>query len=90
MQKFEIEKLHALEKKDRELKWSICESGGLDISLLSDTSTFILFFDYITLFEDFIHDHGEVKLSVKVRVMESCWYSLLRYWLRVDNVTVKV
>lgn len=28
--------------------------------------------------------------SLKVRVMPSCWFVLLRYWLRVDGVTIRL
>lgn len=49
----------------------------------------ILFYHDLTLFEDELHDHGVSKLSVKIRVMPSCWYVLLRYFLRVDDVLVR-
>lgn len=28
--------------------------------------------------------------SLKVRVMPSCWFVLLRYWLRVDGVIIRL
>ncbi|XP_028177432.1 TIP41-like protein [Ostrinia furnacalis] len=49
----------------------------------------ILFYHDLTLFEDELHDHGISKLSVKIRVMPSYWYILLRYFLRVDDVLVR-
>ncbi|CAH0628791.1 unnamed protein product [Chrysodeixis includens] len=49
----------------------------------------ILFYHDLTLFEDELHDHGVSKLSVKIRVMPSYWYVLLRYFLRVDDVLVR-
>ncbi|KPJ01912.1 PREDICTED: TIP41-like protein [Papilio xuthus] len=49
----------------------------------------ILFYQDLTLFEDELHDHGISKLSVKIRVMPSYWYVLLRYFLRVDDVLVR-
>ncbi|XP_045534026.1 TIP41-like protein [Papilio machaon] len=49
----------------------------------------ILFYHDLTLFEDELHDHGISKLSVKIRVMPSYWYVLLRYFLRVDDVLVR-
>ncbi|XP_013185814.2 TIP41-like protein [Amyelois transitella] len=49
----------------------------------------ILFYHDLTLFEDELHDHGISKLSVKIRVMPSCWYILMRYFLRVDDVLVR-
>ncbi|XP_049286168.1 TIP41-like protein [Anopheles funestus] len=49
----------------------------------------ILFYHNLTLFEDELHDHGISLLSVKVRVMPSGFYILLRYFLRVDNVLLR-
>eukprot|EP00475_Leptophrys_vorax_P003088 TRINITY_DN11797_c0_g1_i1.p2 TRINITY_DN11797_c0_g1~~TRINITY_DN11797_c0_g1_i1.p2 ORF type:complete len:289 (-),score=69.30 TRINITY_DN11797_c0_g1_i1:897-1763(-) len=45
----------------------------------------ILFYDSVVLYEDELHDHGHCTVSVKTRVMESCFLILLRYWLRVDK-----
>ena len=49
----------------------------------------ILFYHNLTLFEDELHDHGISLLSVKVRVMPSGFYVLLRFFLRVDNVLLR-
>ncbi|XP_072942249.1 TIP41-like protein [Epargyreus clarus] len=49
----------------------------------------ILFYHDLTLFEDELHDHGISKLSVKIRVMPTYWYVLLRYFLRVDEVLLR-
>ncbi|CAH2092112.1 unnamed protein product [Euphydryas editha] len=49
----------------------------------------IIFYHDLTLFEDELHDHGISKLSVKIRVMPTYWYVLLRYFLRVDDVLVR-
>ncbi|CAM9796954.1 unnamed protein product [Pylaiella littoralis] len=78
--------------KDAEIGvgWVECEPGGIDRQLLLDQSSPILMYDDVVLYEDFIHDHGEVRMSVKTRIMPRCWYVLLRYWLRVDGVVMKV
>jgi type 2A phosphatase activator TIP41 len=70
--------------------WTQCEHSRFDTALLQDSSIPILYFDETVLYEDFIHDHGIVQLSVKVRVMPQCWFVLLRYWLRLDGVMLKV
>lgn len=70
--------------------WTECEPGGIDRQLLVDQSIPILMYDDVVLFEDFIHDHGVVRMSVKTRIMPRCWFVLLRYWLRVDGVVMKV
>lgn len=49
----------------------------------------IEFFDEIELFEDELADHGVANCSVKIRVMSDCFFVLLRYFLRVDNVFVR-
>ncbi|XP_058059372.1 TIP41-like protein [Anopheles bellator] len=50
----------------------------------------ILFYHDLTLFEDELHDHGISLLSVKVRVMPSGFYILQRFFLRVDNVLIRI
>jgi len=50
----------------------------------------ILFFDDIVLFEDELADNGSAVLSVKFRVMSTCFLVLLRYFLRVDGVVFRV
>eukprot|EP00009_Paramoeba_aestuarina_P008965 CAMPEP_0201507692 /NCGR_PEP_ID=MMETSP0161_2-20130828/1269_1 /ASSEMBLY_ACC=CAM_ASM_000251 /TAXON_ID=180227 /ORGANISM="Neoparamoeba aestuarina, Strain SoJaBio B1-5/56/2" /LENGTH=184 /DNA_ID=CAMNT_0047902127 /DNA_START=344 /DNA_END=895 /DNA_ORIENTATION=+ len=40
----------------------------------------ILFFDEITLFDDELDDNGSARLTIKVRVMPTCFFVLLRYW----------
>ncbi|CAK1578489.1 unnamed protein product [Parnassius mnemosyne] len=60
----------------------------IDFELLKQKDQ-ILFYHDLTLFEDELHDHGISKLSVKIRVMPSYWYLLLRYFLRVDDVLVR-
>ncbi|CAG5056004.1 unnamed protein product [Parnassius apollo] len=60
----------------------------IDFELLKQKDQ-ILFYHDLTLFEDELHDHGISKLSVKIRVMPSYWYVLLRYFLRVDDVLVR-
>lgn len=75
---------------DSTVAWVACEPGGIDRQLLRDRSSPILLYDEVVLFEDFIHDHGVVRISVKTRIMPQCWFVLLRYWLRVDRVVMKV
>lgn len=50
----------------------------------------ILFYHDLTLFEDELHDNGVAKCSVKIRVMPSGFFVLLRFFLRVDNVMIKM
>lgn len=50
----------------------------------------MLFFDEVVLFEDELADNGDSFLSVKVRVMPSYFYVLLRFHMRVDDVTMRI
>lgn len=50
----------------------------------------ILYYDELALLESELDDHGSSRVTVKVRVMPRCWYVLLRFWLRVDHVMVRL
>ncbi|KAI8346314.1 TIP41-like protein [Mortierella sp. GBAus27b] len=50
----------------------------------------ILFYNENILFEDELADNGTAILSTKVRVMPSCFFILLRFFLRVDDVLFKI
>lgn len=70
-------------------KWQDLDESGMRMSLLTDQSVPILFFDEVVLFEDDLHDNGQVSLAVKIRVMPSCAYVLARLYCRVDEVVVR-
>ncbi|CAN1812977.1 TIP41-like protein [Linum perenne] len=44
----------------------------------------------VVLYEDELADNGVSLLTVKVRVMPSYWFLLLRFWLRVDGVLMRL
>ncbi|XP_029166342.1 TIP41-like protein [Nylanderia fulva] len=50
----------------------------------------IMFYHDLTLFEDELHDNGIAVNSVKIRVMPSSFFILLRYFLRIDNVMLRI
>ncbi len=50
----------------------------------------ILFFDELTLYESELDDNGLMSVTVKVRVMPRCWYVLMRHWMRVDGVLIRL
>ncbi|KZC06983.1 PREDICTED: TIP41-like protein [Dufourea novaeangliae] len=50
----------------------------------------ILFYNDLTLFEDELHDNGIAVCSVKIRVMPNGFFILLRYFLRIDNVLIRI
>ena len=37
-----------------------------------------------------MEDCGDVRLSVKIRVMPKCWFVLLRLYLRIDGGVIRV
>lgn len=50
----------------------------------------ILFYDELTLYEDELADNGCSLLSLKFRCMPSGFFILLRLYLRVDRVLVRI
>ncbi|XP_020808276.1 TIP41-like protein [Drosophila serrata] len=50
----------------------------------------IIFYHDLTLFEDELHDHGISVMSVRIRVMPSGFFILLRHFLRVDGVLIRM
>ncbi|XP_008812905.2 TIP41-like protein isoform X2 [Phoenix dactylifera] len=61
----------------------------IDLAALSSKEP-ILFFDEVVLYEDELADSGVSLLTVKVRVMPSCWFLLFRFWLRIDGVLMRL
>lgn len=49
----------------------------------------IMFFEDVLLFEDELHDHGVSMVSVKIRVMPTSFFVLMRFFLRVDGVLIR-
>nr|QJI10279.1 type 2A phosphatase activator [Datisca glomerata] len=70
------------------LKWEDCKEK-IDIVSLTLKEP-ILFYDEVVLYEDELADNGISLLTIKVRVMPSCWFLLLRFWLRVDGVLMRL
>ena len=50
----------------------------------------IQLYDELTLYESELDDNGVARLALKVRAMPKCWFVLLRFWLRVDGVRVRL
>lgn len=61
----------------------------IDIVALSAKEP-ILFYDEVILYEDELADNGISFLTVRVRVMPTGWFLLLRFWLRVDGVLMRL
>jgi len=84
-------KQRATKEKDinNRKQWTPLDQSHIPFHLLQDTTQPILLFDDIHLYEDDLHDNGDVSLNIKVRVMPKCWYILQRLYVRVDYVCVK-
>uniref|UniRef100_A0A7S4QTK6 TIP41-like protein n=1 Tax=Ditylum brightwellii TaxID=49249 RepID=A0A7S4QTK6_9STRA len=70
--------------------WKTQSNSTISIKLLTDQTQPILYFDDVTLYEDDLHDNGDVSLNIKIRVMPTCFFVKQRLFVRVDYVIVKV
>ena len=73
----------------KEYEWRQDNSLKLPVDKLSQPDP-ILYFDDMILFEDELADCGISMLNVKIRVMEERLLLLSRFFLRVDNVLLRV
>lgn len=64
-------------------------SECIDIEKLK-TREKIHFYEDMTLYEDELADNGTATLGVKIRVMQSSFFLLLRFFLRVDGVLIRI
>ncbi|KAE9417751.1 hypothetical protein Angca_008407, partial [Angiostrongylus cantonensis] len=48
------------------------------------------FYSQVTLYEDELADHGTTQMSVRLRVMPGFFFVLMRFYLRIDRVIVRV
>lgn len=65
------------------------DGSGFDRALLLRRDP-ILLFDEIDFFESELDDNGISRLFAKIRVMNTCLFVLLRFFLRVDGVVMRV
>ncbi|KAF7725055.1 hypothetical protein EC973_000462 [Apophysomyces ossiformis] len=65
------------------------ETPIIDIQQLKKPEP-ILFYDEIVLYEDELADNGTAILSIRLRVMPSCFLILQRFFLRVDDVLFRI
>ncbi|KAJ3163694.1 hypothetical protein HDU86_000288 [Geranomyces michiganensis] len=65
------------------------DDPGIDFERLKRPDP-ILFYDELVLYEDELADNGTAILTLRVRVMPTCFLVLLRFFLRVDGVMFRV
>lgn len=63
---------------------------GIDYDALRNTEIPILFTSQIILFEDELDDNGTASYKVRIRVMPSFFFILARFFLRIDDVLVRI
>ena len=50
----------------------------------------ILWHSHLFLFEDDLDDSGRTQAQFKFRVMKDCWFGLVRHFLRVDEICLRL
>jgi len=69
--------------------WREHKGSGLDMALLRRRDVPILHSVDIPLYEDDLDDNGESMVRLRLRVMPSCFFILLRHALRVDGLLIR-
>jgi type 2A phosphatase activator TIP41 len=64
------------------------QEASIPFDMLSPENP-ILHFGEVYLFESDLEDCGYMMSKIRFRIMGDCWYVLLRYYLRVDGVSVR-
>ena len=73
---------------DEPLPWAAHSGAGIDMALLRRRDP-ILFFADLPLYQDDLHDNGHTECRLRVRVMPTCFFVLLRHFLRVDGLLIR-
>ncbi|KAJ3406752.1 hypothetical protein HDV05_005836 [Chytridiales sp. JEL 0842] len=76
-----------LERQDQTFTETTKE--GIDYEKLMRPDPILLYED-IMLYEDELGDNGSGILNIRMRAMPSCFYILMRFFLRVDNVLFRI
>ena len=80
---------HNSEAGTKEPQWCVHKGSGLDMKLLRRRDIPILHYVDLPLYEDEMDDNGSSVLRVRLRVMPSFFFVLLRHVLRVDGVLIR-
>jgi type 2A phosphatase activator TIP41 len=70
------------------IKVSRCEDE-IPVQRLTPENPIIHYLE-VPLFEDELDDSGQTTSMLRFRIMEDCFYACLRFYVRVDNVIVRV
>jgi type 2A phosphatase activator TIP41 len=61
----------------------------IPLSRLGRDNPVLKFFE-VPMFDDELNDNGMASGAVRFRVMNDCFFGLIRYYLRIDNVAVRI
>ena len=50
----------------------------------------ILHYGEVVLYEDELADRGYARANIRFRVMNDCWFALLRSYIRIDHKLVRI
>lgn len=80
--------LQIVSKGKGELKVEVADEA-IPVEMLGRENP-IIHFGEVYLYEDDLGDQGYVMMCLRFRVMKDCFYVLVRYYLRVDEVIVRI
>lgn len=77
--------------KTKKFKVTTATDGSIRIPLeMLSPENPVLYFDEVVLYEDELADRGSSKSYVRFRIMADCWFVLLRSYVRIDKVAVRI
>jgi type 2A phosphatase activator TIP41 len=89
--KSDINKFYPSIKEDKKFNKKIGEeTGGILIPLekLKPENKIIQYYQ-VEFFEDELSDNGISEGKIRFRIMDDCFYGLMRSYLRLDNVVIR-
>lgn len=85
----DMEPLEIESHKQNDLELVQNPENGIPLEMLGPENE-ILNSGEIVLYEDELADRGSSKCYVRYRVMADCWFVLLRSYIRLDKVAVRI
>jgi len=74
--------------EDKTFKNEINDALNIPIEKLGPNNP-IIHYEEINFYEDELNDNGICQTKIRFRIMDDCFYGILRSYLRVDNVTIR-
>lgn len=77
--------------KNKQIKFERApDNHSIDYSRLKDRSNPIAMSEDIVLYEDELDDNGQSQLRLRFRLMKDCFFILLRCYVRIDGVLIRM